>query len=421
MALAAISVTVLLCAVIFLNPLRPAYPWETDFTAFWTAALQIREGLASEMYDTQSRAAIHERLLQKVSAPELKAFRPGQTPYWNPPPMALILVPVTLLPVRWGFQAFAILSLLAFVVAVALPLRGRPHARLQAFGLLSFSAVAVTILEGQVNGFFLLAFTLGLQALASGRSALGGAVLGLLWLKPQYAAVIFLVLLLKRRWQELGGMAVTLFGGGALSLAMVGPSGLASYWTMLKTMDPLRPPASLGIRPEHMANWRGLVVNLWPDIPDVSGSVLTLILGATTVLLALTVWRGEWDPASPRFARQMLATILATVIAAPHSHFHGTVLLLAPLSLVLASPMEGAPMEWAWRPMLALGQMLGLIVWLFRGLSWLMVPYFLLALGMLVANTQGTWRPRTQPGSGGSRASAVPSAKEVADWSALNR
>lgn len=384
MALAAVWVAVLLCAVVTLRPFRPAYPWSTDFTAFWTAAVQIREGLASEMYDTPSRAAIQERLLLEVSAPELKVFRPGQTPYWNPPPMALLFVPVSLFPVQWGFHAFTILSLLAFVVAVALPMRERSHAGLGTLGMLSFPAVAITIFEGQVNGLFLLDFTLGLLALASGRPALGGALLGLLWLKPQYAAVISLVLLLKGRWRELGGMAVTLFGGAALSLAMVGPSGLASYWAMLKTMDPFHPPTSLGIRPEHMANWRGLLVNVWPDIPDAVGSVLILVLGAVTVLLVLPVWQGEWNPASPRFARQMLATILATVIAAPHSHFHGSALLLAPLAMAIARPMEWATLGWAWRPMLALAYLLGLVVWPSRGLSWLLVPYSLLAIALLI-------------------------------------
>lgn len=126
------------------------------------------------------------------------------------------------------------------------------------------------------------------------------------------------------------------------------------------------------------------MVNLAPGLSEETGWVLTLALGGATCLVSLLAWRGDWEPASPRFARQMLAVTMATLVAAPHSHFHGTVLLLAPLALVVARPAGGSTLDWAWKPLLAVGYLLSLVAWLLRALSWLYVPYFLLVMGLLI-------------------------------------
>ncbi|HEX2987383.1 MAG TPA: glycosyltransferase family 87 protein, partial [Chloroflexota bacterium] len=250
--------------------------------------------------------------------------------------------------------------------------------------LLAFGGVSVTLIEGQVNAMFLLAFSLALLALKRDRLITGGALLGVLWLKPQYAAPFALLLLVKCRWRELAGMVGVGAGIGALSFAMVGPEGILEYLKELQRIGAFRPPADALVSPQAMVNWRAMLLNLWPDVPDGAGSVLVLLLGGATIIAALLNCRGEWAPGSPLFARQMLVMTLATILASPHSHFHGAVLLLAPLAALLArSPAEAAPVR-GWRMLLVGGLVLSIVAWPVGRGRWVMAPYYLVCLGMLI-------------------------------------
>ena len=73
-------------------------------------------------------------------------------------------------------------------------------------------------------------------------------MLGLLWLKPQYALVFPLIFLMKRRWWELatmGGIGAAL---ALLSLIMIGPASAAQYWELSKQMGTsISPPTGASI------------------------------------------------------------------------------------------------------------------------------------------------------------------------------
>ena len=63
---------------------------------------------------------------------------------------------------------------------------------------------------------------------------------------------------------------------------------------------------------------------------------------------------------------QMVVAAAATVIASPHSHYHGTVLLLVPLAVAIGRAKQGAPFEGRWMVMLAAAYLLGMEAWLAR-------------------------------------------------------
>ncbi|MCL4531844.1 MAG: hypothetical protein M1582_01395, partial [Actinobacteria bacterium] len=165
------------------------------------------------------------------------------------------------------------------------------------------------------------------------------------------------------------------------------------------------PPMGFRVSPQAMANWRGLLMSLFPGIPETAGGVLVLGLGAATVLLSLSVWRGSWSPSSPRFGQQMLVAALATVIASPHSHFHGTVLLLPPLAMVLAEHRGWLTVSMTGKAVVGVGYLLALIVFPLRDLSWLFVPYF---LAIIVPVALASLHDRTVPRPDLVRTEALP-------------
>ncbi len=375
-------------AILLVYAASSMQPWpdilfRTDFFSFWSAAAMIREGAGPALYDLGAQRVFQAELrMELATTEEMRAYQVFN-PFPNPPPLGLVYVPLTLLPLPWGYALWFGLSLAVFLAAIALPLRGRTSGRSIAAMMLTFGGVTTTLLEGQPYSLMLLALGSAMLAMACGRPLLGGALLGLLWLKPQYAALFPLVFLAKGRWREMAGMAATGIAVAVTSLAMVGPEGLARYLVMTRQVGAIDFP---GVHPQAMVNWRALLLNLWPGIPETSGSILVLALGTGTALLSLLVWRGHWDAASPSFPRQMLATVSAALIASPHSHFQGTVLLLAPLAMI--APIKGEHIAWAWRPLLAIGYLLAVVAALYTQLRWLMGPYLALAMGLQIMQRQ---------------------------------
>ena len=96
------------------------------------------------------------------------------------------------------------------------------------------------------------------------------------------------------------------------------------------------------IAPGLMISWRGVLLNLLPvTAPDGLGVALALLASAATALALWPVWRGPWAADGPRFDRQLLATMLVTMLASFHNHAHGATLLVAPALAVLAGRAAG--------------------------------------------------------------------------------
>ncbi len=375
--------------------LAPSYPdtaLNGDFISFWTGASLLREGVGPMLFDMDTQAAYQIAFRRDHAVLGVTRNATIHNPYHTPPPLALLLVPLTYLPFSVAFLIWTALSLLGFVLAVALPLRGRALALTPAALMLSFIPLDYSILSGQVNVIFVLPFSLSLMAFASGRPFLGGLVLGMLWLKPQYAVIFPVIFLLKHRWQELAGMVVA--GGvvALLSVATIGISGIVTYLEVLRRIGAFYPPEASCINAWDMVNWRALLTNLWPGIPDATGSVLTMALGATTILASLLAWRGPWEPDSSRFPRQMLVATLATLVASPHSHFAGMVLMLAPVALGLANPPSDLSARRQWHRILWAGYIASLLAWPLapsllpvQSTKWLLGPGLLVVATILVA------------------------------------
>lgn len=392
-------IVVALAVSVWLRP-WPDVLFRTDFVSFWTGGVLVREGVGPGLFDMERQRALQRGLRLELAATDAMRHADFYNPYHNPPPLALPFVPLTLLPMPWAYALWWAVSLSAFLVAFAVCLRGAPFGRTLAVGMLSFAGVGATLLEGQVNGLFALALAAGQLAMVGGNGPLGGALVGVLWLKPQYAWVFLVVFLAKRRWAEALGMAGAGLVVGAISMVMIGVSGLLSYLEVLRQIGEFHPPASSLISPERMVNWRALLTILWQGVPGATGSLLVAVLGMGTALLSLLAWRGRWDPRSPRFPLQMLVAALAAVISSPHSHFHGTVLLLAPVALSFARPMKGVPLERGWGPLLLLGYLLALVLFPFRQFSWLLAPYFLALMVFLILRLRSTDFPLRTGSSG---------------------
>lgn len=258
-------------------------------------------------------------------------------PVVYPPIFAWLNVPLTVPPPPAGFALWTVINLLGLAwlarrVAHVLP--GAPWA-LSALALAVTVPIAQGLIVGQPTVLLACAMAECYVSLRSGKDVRGGLWLAVLLLKPQYALLIGPILIWKRRWAVVGGATL----GGllilSLSVALVGSAMLALPAAMTEY-------ASFGggalVAPGLMINWRALILWLRPSIGSESGLVLTVVLGALTVLALIPVWRGPWRAQSNAFPAQLSATLLATVLANYHSHVHGAALLAVPLAATLAQP-----------------------------------------------------------------------------------
>ncbi len=354
----------------------------SDFVSFWTGASLLRDGAGPDLYDMERQQDFQVGLRRSRFTGEKLVNR--LDPYHNPPPLALLFLPLALLPLSWAFACWTILSGTAFAVAVALPLRRALVSWTPVSVMMATGVVADALIWGQADALFVLSLSLALLSFTAGRPFLGGMLLGMLWLKPQYALVFPLVFLIKRRWHELAGMAVAGVALAAVSLVLVGVDGALAYLSVLRQAGAFYPPESSFIFPELMVNWRAVVANSMPGIGGDVGSALTLALWGATLLVSLMAWRGEYDPRGRAFPLQMLITVLAAVLGSPHSHLHGVSLLFPPLALGLARGSWKALPRSLWGGLWVSGFVLSWLAWEYVPLRWLLAPYFLVAMAVLL-------------------------------------
>lgn len=139
--------------------------------------------------------------------------------YLYPLPLAILLVPLGLLPIETAAIIWVALNLAAILIAFTLILSiwGRKWAYKYLipafFGIFLFRAIAETLRLGQIDVMLLLCLAIGLNLWHKKKWFAGGLIIALIIIKPQIGVPLlgFLSfwLLCKRLWKPLAGEAIT--------------------------------------------------------------------------------------------------------------------------------------------------------------------------------------------------------------------
>jgi hypothetical protein len=277
-----------------------------DFSAFYEAGALAKSGQAVKAYDSAA-----------MIATEQAAF-PGSTlrlPWNYPPVFLLLLAPLAALPYAAAWVAWSGTTYGAFLLATRrLVERGR------AWLLLLAPGAAVNLFFGQ-NGLLTTALMAGGVLALDRRPMLGGAILGLLIYKPQFAVLAPVLLLCVFNWKALFGAAASV---AALTLASLAAFGLAPAMAFVE----------LALHPATVVSSSS---SDWRAVPTVATMARTLGLGAPvtslcqwSVALAATiaaafVWRSTRDP-----ARRLGALAAATLLVAPYLRGYDLAVLILP-------------------------------------------------------------------------------------------
>jgi hypothetical protein len=336
-----------------------------DWARFWGAARAFGADTPASAYHLPMIGFFMQPLVH-YARPGSGGIRVGPAPY---PPIFLKLFAVfTLPPPPLGFLLWtAVNAGLALFVArrVGRRFRSAPSWRVILFMLASFPLM-MALYVGQIVVLLLVCLLQAVTEFERGRELQGGIWTGLLILKPQYAWAFLLVYLLKRRAAAIAGFALGAGGLLAASLAVGGVGGLIAYARMLVTDYPAY-RGGVAIDPRGMIGWRALVTNALPHLGTGPSLLLVAFLSAATVGLLPVIWRGAWQPSSPRFVDQLTATVVITLLVAYHSQPHGATLLMVPAGLAVARPAAPPGLRTLLVGSVAAAPLLGTISALVRG------------------------------------------------------
>lgn len=302
-----------------------------DFTAFYVGGTLLREGHGAAMYDQSLQASLHASLIAPQQGANLA--------FVNPPVAALVVAPITVLPLGAAYHVWQAIQLAMLIAAVLIAAQSAPWPeRLRRSGTVAATVLAALAgpgtlalgLLGQWDGVSALGIAVAYALWQRDRAWLGGAVLAgcLLLAKPHLALGLAALVLVWRDRRVLAGGASAVGLLAVLSLVAVGPAGINGFIGSISDNAGAAPLAS-------MQGFTGLAGSWLGD-----GAATTLIAAAfSAVALAACVVVGRRLSHDRRALEPCLA--LATVLsllASPH---------MLGQDLVLLAPVVVALMAWA--------------------------------------------------------------------------
>ncbi len=303
----------------------------TDWMVFEAAARATLSGHIAGIFDGDHFTAfLNAQFADRLSAP--LPFRP-----WVYPPSFLALVlPFGFLGFLGSYLLFQALSAAALVGALTIG-APRNQARVIALCVLLCPASAINVIDGQLTFAVAAIFVCGFR-LVDARPLLGGAVLGLLTIKPQFALLAPIALIAAGQWRPFLAAAVSAFALAALSAAMFGIEPW--LWWFQQSAASIVSPDPKWV--EYGRMW-GDAVYTCAILLGASGKIASLLQ-----LAALAAGAGAVIAAFRRpLDRDLRLAVLlvATVLAAPHWGSYDTVLLaLAGLLWIARTGNE----SWRW-------------------------------------------------------------------------
>jgi hypothetical protein len=321
--------------------LTPAHPGSiglnlnalgTDWMVFYGAVQWFFDGNLGGLFDGERFTAyLNSAFSDWLTQPT--PFRP----WVYPPSYLLAMLPFGTLPFALSYVAFQLVS--AGLLAAALWFGSdRPGARPLVIAAALFGpAAAINVGMGQ-NAFLSAALLVGGCRMLRSRPALGGVILGMLTMKPQFWLLVPVALAAGREWRAL---LWSILGGIGLALASALVFGIDSWrhWLLLAQASYADP----------QGKWVELG-RLWGDsiyaclVAGGASQTVANAAQAAGTLLGVALVYGAFR--LPLAGDRKIAVLLAcTILAAPHSSLADTVLLATAAALWMGEAVEGEAAE----------------------------------------------------------------------------
>lgn len=285
----------------YLNLRSPTY---ADYLSFWAAGLLTLHGDPAAAYDIETHGAI---VRDVAPVAEILPF-----PY--PPPFLLFATPFSLLDYRFALPAWVLATIGVYLVGMR---------RIAPVPLsLSHPALLIAGFYGQAS-FLVTGIVLGGASLLSSRPLIGGAILGLLVIKPHLALLLPVSVLAIGAWRSIVGATVS---GGALLTAALLLFGWKPYDRFLAMSATFADMFSAGWWP-----WQKLISPFaflrFFGMDQAAALTLHLLVAAAAAAVTWIAWSRNWP-------EKLAILAAATLLGSPYLFSYDSLLLAAPLALL---------------------------------------------------------------------------------------
>jgi hypothetical protein len=295
----------------------------------------VNQNQAEQLYDATAQTAYQQAFMREIN-PRWS----GTCLYLNPPHYAWLMSWITDCGYGTALITWWTLSLIAFAATAYIwRIWLSPRAGLAIILALCLPAWFWAFAGGQNSFFSLLILTGFCGLLLANRDLAAGLVLSLLAFKFQLLILPAGLLLVKRRWRAVAGLMT----GGILTMiftaATSGFDAIYDYAHFGASLGQLMQLDGFDVHKQH--SWHGFFALLgsgWLSVETIRAATLVASL-ATVAWLAL-LWRGPWHANRPRFALQLAALMIATVLTSPHLFQYDMLVITLPAILWYVAAQE---------------------------------------------------------------------------------
>jgi alpha-1,2-mannosyltransferase len=306
----------------------------TDWMVFYGAIRSVLDGHAALIFDgDRFTDFLNTTFADRLSEP--LAFRP----WAYPPSLLLVLLPLAPLGLFGSYVAFQ----LATAGLMMLALRSNGGGSVSSGALIAMAllcpASAINVIDGQLV-FLVAALIVGGLGLLDARPFVGGLILGLLTIKPQFCVLVPLALIAAGQWRALSAAALS-------ALAMAVASGMIFGWELWLRWFPfiienLISPGEKWI--EYGRMWGNSVYTcaVLLGAPQRLASGVQLFAALVAAASVIIAFRSRL-----RVTEKTAVFLTATILAAPHSGPYDALLLVISAAYWLISLAPVQPL-WCW-------------------------------------------------------------------------
>jgi hypothetical protein len=305
-----------------------------DFVQFYSAALLSRDQ-PDKLYDAEAQIEI-----QKQFSPG--ARRGAHWPYLHAPFFTILLMPLSALSyvgAYWLWTAFTVLfSCLSVAMLIRLDAARFPSLRLGLAVIYAAPVLYWLISTGQTTAVALFLWTLAFVLIKRERLFWSGFVLGFLSYRAQYLMVLLPLLVIRKMWSGILGIATS-----CLLLVAVGGwlFSFGSYAAYIESVaEQSRRIVTLTQPLSHYITLYGFFRALLPHYWAMGATMLT------SLLLIYGLWR-MWRQVVPlqshAFDLQWAMLMTATLLLMHHGFVYDLLLLTVPILLLYPYSEELSP------------------------------------------------------------------------------
>jgi hypothetical protein len=313
-----------------------------DFVAFYRAGMLVRNGGQNELYDLEQTRQFDRALANREQLPLGEKFGP----FLNPPFLAWMYAPLTMLGYEGALLAWTVISLACSAAAVCLLARMIPSADWRdcalAPALVATSLPFLQTLGHAQNACLSLLITSGAVTLwRMRRPFAAGLIGGLLIYKPQLAAVILAAMVISMGWRSLAG-SLTSIAVLCLINVITLPGTLSDYIHRIGPNVQFMMATHPYIWARH-ATFRAFWQMLLNRSNPAASSPLSvgLAIGCAAVV-GLALFISVWRNCTMASADRIIAAVIATSPLLMPYYLDYDLLLLAIPAVLLAAEIIGS-------------------------------------------------------------------------------